>query len=96
MGQLKRGNGTVIDGGRVIMHGQWNTGLCSSLVDSAQPHDIRIHKNCLSGFRGKMVVEKALHALGIGMLGFSGENMDQCVLSICTMYELRRADIYVK
>ncbi|KAK7429144.1 hypothetical protein QQZ08_004359, partial [Neonectria magnoliae] len=79
IGPLQLDDGTVIDAGRVMMGDQWNTAMYPSLAKAAEPQDIWINKNRLSGFWGGTGTEKALRSRGITTLLFSGENTDQCV-----------------
>lgn len=79
IGQLEPEDGEVIEGGRVMMRDQWNTALYHRLADAADPHDIWVYKNRLSGFWGGTDGEKALADRGIRTLIFSGANTDQCV-----------------
>jgi len=79
MGSLKLSNGTVIQAGRVMIRDQWNTAFYPRLAEAADPHDIWIYKNRLSGFWGGTGIEEALHDRGIRTLLFAGENTDQCV-----------------
>ena len=50
-------------------------------MEVAEPHDIYIYKNRLSGFLGGTGIEEVLHQRGIMTLLFAGENLDQCVQS---------------
>ena len=50
IGQLKLDNGTVIEAGRVMVRDEWNTALYPQLADTAEPQDIWIYKNRLSGW----------------------------------------------
>ncbi|KAF5980210.1 Isochorismatase hydrolase [Fusarium coicis] len=59
--------------------GQWNTEFHPSLKRIAEPRDIHIHKNRLSGFWGGTGIEDALRKRGIKTLLLAGENADQCV-----------------
>ncbi|KAH8742315.1 Isochorismatase-like protein [Diaporthe sp. PMI_573] len=79
IGPLQLEDGEVIEGGRVMMRDQWNTAFYSRLVDVAEPQDIWVYKNRLSGFWGGTDVEKTLADRGIRTLLFSGANTDQCV-----------------
>ncbi|KAF5708196.1 Isochorismatase hydrolase [Fusarium mundagurra] len=79
IGKVKCEDGTLIDAGRVMMRDQWNTEFHPSLKRIAEPQDIHINKNRLSGFWGGTGIEDALHKRGIRTLLFAGENTDQCV-----------------
>ncbi|KAF5709806.1 Isochorismatase hydrolase [Fusarium globosum] len=79
IGQVKCEDGTVIDAGRVMMRDQWNTEFHPSLKRIAEPQDIYVNKNRLSGFWGGTGIEEELGKRGIRTLLFAGENTDQCV-----------------
>lgn len=79
IGQLKLEDGGVIEAGRVMMRDQWNTAFYPRLMEAAEPQDIHISKNRLTGFWGGTGIEEVLQARGITTLLFSGENTDQCV-----------------
>ncbi|ROW01963.1 hypothetical protein VMCG_05605 [Cytospora schulzeri] len=80
IGPLTLEDGLFIEGGRILMKGEWNAALYHPLVEKADAgQDIWIYKNRLSGFWGGTTVEEALHARGIRILLFSGANTDQCV-----------------
>ncbi|KAI9172706.1 Peroxyureidoacrylate/ureidoacrylate amidohydrolase RutB [Paramyrothecium foliicola] len=81
IGPLKLPDGKAIEGGRVMMRKQWNTEFYPTLVEHAQPQDIWVSKNRLSGFWGGTAIEDALHNRGIRTLLFSGVSTDQCVAS---------------
>ncbi|KAK0717293.1 hypothetical protein B0T26DRAFT_812205 [Lasiosphaeria miniovina] len=49
MGKLKLEDGTEIEAGRVMTRHQWNTAFYPALMESAEPQDMRFHKNRLSG-----------------------------------------------
>ncbi|KAG8528502.1 uncharacterized protein KY384_007420 [Bacidia gigantensis] len=79
VGPVKLEDGSIIDGGRVIMRGSWVAESYTPLKRLRQPSDIYIHKNRLSGFWGGTSVEEALTSQGIRTLLFAGANVDQCV-----------------
>lgn len=79
IGPLECHDGTIIDGGRVLMRGAWNAAFYSPLADVAEPGDIWVSKNRLSGFWGGTGIEEILEERGIRTLLFSGANTDQCV-----------------
>ena len=79
IGPVKLEDGTVIEGGRVLMLDQWNSALYTPLKECQQPQDITIHKNRLSGFWGGTASEEILKSRGIKSLIFAGVKTDQCV-----------------
>jgi nicotinamidase-related amidase len=79
IGPVKLENGTVVDGGKVLMRDQWNWESYLPLKETYQPQDILINKNRLSGFWGGTEIEEALKSRGIRTLFFAGANTDQCV-----------------
>jgi len=79
IGSVKLENGSVVDGGRVLMRDQWNWESYLPLKEKRQPQDIWINKNRLSGFWGGTEIEEALTSRGIRTLFFAGANTDQCV-----------------
>lgn len=80
IGPLTLDNGTVVEGGRSLTKGEWNTAAYDPLAEKADAdQDIWVYKNRLSGFWGGTTVEEALHARGVRTLLFSGANTDQCV-----------------
>ena len=72
-------DGSVIDGGRVIMKGAWVAESYTPLKEQQRPDDIFIDKNRLSGFWGETSIEETLADRGIRTLLFAGANVDQCV-----------------
>ncbi|KAK2127773.1 Isochorismatase-like protein [Fusarium oxysporum II5] len=58
---------------------EWNTEFHPSLKRTAEPQDIHINRNRLSGFWGGTGIEDALRKRDIRTLLFAGENTDQCV-----------------
>jgi nicotinamidase-related amidase len=81
IGPIQLDNGTTVDGGKVLMRDQWNSEIYSVLKEEAEPDDIHVWKNCLSGFWGGTDVEDVLKCRGIRTLIFAGCNTDQCVAS---------------
>lgn len=79
IGRVQLGDGSVVDGGQVLMRGQWNSASYKPLEEKHEPQDIYISKNRLSGFWGGTGVEEVLTSRGIRTLLFSGANTDQCV-----------------
>jgi len=79
IGSLQLEDGSVVQGGRVLMQDQWNSASYAPLEAKRQPQDIWIHKNRLSGFWGGTESEEVLTSRGIRTLLFSGANTDQCV-----------------
>ena len=79
IGPVKLEDGSTVDGGRVLMADQWNSEFYGPLAERAEPQDLWINKNRLSGFWGRMGIEDALKFRGIRTLPFSGCNTDQCV-----------------
>ena len=79
IGSVKLEDGSVVDGGRVLLRDQWNSALFGPLEEQMQPKDIWIHKNRLSGFWGGTGIEENLSSRGIRTLLFAGANLDQCV-----------------
>ena len=79
IGQVELEDGSVVDGGKVLMRDQWNWESYTPLKKMHQPHDIWINKNRLSGFWGGTGIEEALTSRGIRTLFFAGANTDQCV-----------------
>ncbi|EFX00469.1 oligopeptide transporter [Grosmannia clavigera kw1407] len=79
IGPVQLEDGSTVDGGHVLMRGQWNVAFDRRLVAAARPEDIWVSKNRHSGFWGGTGIEAALKSRGIRTLFFSGANMDQCV-----------------
>lgn len=86
IGPVKLGNGSTIEGGKLLMRDQWNAGLTPELDAayqeglSASPPDLWVHKNRMSGLWGsKTLCTEVLEKEGIRTLLFSGVNTDQCV-----------------
>ncbi|KAI1120863.1 Isochorismatase-like protein [Nemania abortiva] len=79
IGSLELEDGSMVDGGRVLMKGQWNSELWHPLHKGSRRDDIYIYKNRLSGFWGGTGIEAALASRGIKTLLFAGCNTDQCV-----------------
>lgn len=79
LGLVTLDDGSTVEGGKVLMKDQWNSDLYHPLAKEAEPHDLRLYKNRLSGFWGGTEVEDALRYRGIRTLIFPGGNTDQCV-----------------
>ncbi|GAW17707.1 hypothetical protein ANO14919_071730 [Xylariales sp. No.14919] len=79
IGTVTLEDGTEIEGGRVLMRGQWNSRFWSPLDKEVRKNDIHVSKNRLSGFWGGTDIEAALTFRGIKTLVFAGCNVDQCV-----------------
>ena len=87
IGPVKLEDGSVVDGGRLLMRDQWNAGLPPAL-DSVwkegqklkQKPDVWIHKNRMTGFWGASTPgTDFLEKEGLKTLLFAGVNTDQCV-----------------
>jgi nicotinamidase-related amidase len=90
LGPIDLGDGTTVEGGRVLMRDTWNAALyppldeeyrkgASSAAGTAPP-DTLIHKDRLSALWGHgSDLEKFLENEGITTLFFAGVNTDQCV-----------------
>lgn len=79
VGPVKLEDGSVVNGGRVLMLNQWNSASYAPLAAVREPQDIWINKNRLSGFWGGTAIEEALTSRGIRSLLFAGANTDHCV-----------------
>lgn len=87
LGPIDLGDGTVVEGGRVLMRDAWNTALYAPLdavyregLQRASRPDVWIHKNRMSGLWGPGTeLESFLRKEGITTLLFAGVNTDQCV-----------------
>ena len=71
-------DGSVVDGGRVLICDQWNWDSYSPLKEQRQPQDMLIWKSRLSGF-WEEASREVLTSRGIRTLMFAGTNTDQCV-----------------
>ena len=87
VGKVTLEDGTVIDGGRMLMADQWNTRLYGELENAhkeglnAPIPDVSFRKTRMSGFwGGSTEAQKFLEDRGITTLLFTGVNTDQCVL----------------
>ena len=80
-------DGSVVDGGRLLMRNTWNAGLTPELeaaykegVAQNENPDVWIHKNRMSGLWGASgACQEHLEKEGIKTLLFAGVNTDQCV-----------------
>lgn len=79
IGSTKLGDGSVVEGGRLLMKDQWNSETYTPLAETHQPNDIHVYKNRLSGFWGGTAIEETLTSRGIKTLLFAGVQTDQCV-----------------
>ncbi|KAL8831925.1 MAG: hypothetical protein Q9170_005087 [Blastenia crenularia] len=79
IGPVELGDGSTINGGRVLMLNQWNSESYKPLEDQHEPQDMQVDKNRLSGFWGGTAAEEILEGRGIRTLLFAGANTDQCV-----------------
>ena len=86
IGKVKLADGSVVDGGKLLIRDQWNSALPPDLDAeyqkglSANPPDVWIHKNRMSGLWGPATLcTEFLEKEGIKTLLFSGVNTDQCV-----------------
>ena len=79
IGSVELEDGSMIDGGRVLMRDQWNTASYPPLKEKHEPQDMQVDKNRLSGFWGGAASEEMLRSRGIKTLLFAGANTDQCV-----------------
>ncbi|KAH6649415.1 isochorismatase family protein [Chaetomium tenue] len=87
IGQVTDKNNKVIDAGRILMKGSWNTWLHDPLSDaynegkSAVPHDVHFYKNRNSGMCDRTKdVTNFLNQHNLRTLLFTGINIDQCVM----------------
>ena len=87
MGPVTLGDGSKVDGGRLLMRDTWNAALPPALDAAYQEGqrmkatpDVWIHKNRMSGMWGATTpCEEFLKKEGITALLFAGVNTDQCV-----------------
>lgn len=79
IGPVELEDGSVIEGGRVLMLDQWNSKSYTPLEEKHETQDMVVHKNRLSGFWGGTAVKEILNRRGIKTLLFAGANTDQCV-----------------
>lgn len=90
LGPVTLPDGSVVDAGKKLLRGQWNTRLHAPLEEAfaasqttAVP-DVRFHKERISGLWGGAhdnELEGFLREEGITTLLFAGVNTDQCVLA---------------
>ena len=76
VGSVKLDDGSVVDGGRVLVRDQWNSESYSPLREKYQPQDMVVLENRLSGFWGGTTCEEPLASRGIRTLMFAGANTD--------------------
>jgi nicotinamidase-related amidase len=86
VGQVRMEDGSVVQGGGLLMRDQWNSDVTPELKKAyeeglkASPPDVWIHKNRMSGLWGdKTLCTEFLEKEGIRTLLFTGVNTDQCV-----------------
>ena len=79
IGSVELEDGSVVNGGLVLMQNQWNTASYTPLEEKHEPQDMKVDKNRLSGFWGGTASESILKSRGIRTLIFAGANTDQCV-----------------
>jgi nicotinamidase-related amidase len=88
IGEVTLDDGSVVDGGRLLMRDQWNAALYPPLDAAYQEgrvldngrEDVWIHKNRMSGLWGNgTACTEYLEREGIRTLLFAGVNTDQCV-----------------
>ena len=86
IGQVKLDDGSTVDGGKLLMRDTWNAALTPELEAcrqeglSANPPDVWMHKNRMSGLWGNgTMCTEFLEREGIRSLLFAGVNTDQCV-----------------
>ena len=87
IGPVRLEDGSIVEGGRLLMRDTWNASLPPHLDASyregqklAENPDIWIHKNRMSGLWGSSTpCTKILEKEGIKTLLFAGVNTDQCV-----------------
>ena len=86
IGKVTLDDGSVIQGGKLLMRDTWNADVTPELKRSyeegkkANPPDVWIHKNRMSGLWGQSTsCTDFLEKEGIKTLFFTGVNTDQCV-----------------
>lgn len=86
IGTVTLEDGSTVPGGRLLMRDTWNADVTPELKEayeagkSANPPDVWIHKNRMSGLWGvKTMATEFLDKEGIKTLFFTGVNTDQCV-----------------
>ena len=87
IGPVTLEDGSVVDGGRLLMRDTWNAALTPELeaaykvgVTQTENPDVWIHKNRMSGLWGATsACQEYLEKAGIQTLLFAGVNTDQCV-----------------
>ena len=71
-------DGSIVEGGRVLMRDEWNLEVYDLLAGKVEKQDFGIHKNRLSRFGGGTEIECALKSRGIRTLLFAGCNTNRC------------------
>ena len=80
IGKVKLEDGSLVEGGRLLMRDTWNAALTPELEAVRQEDDVWIHKNRMSGLWGSgTMATDFLDNAGIKTLIFAGVNTDQCV-----------------
>ena len=99
IGPVELRNGTTVEGGRLLMRGQWNTALHDPLEPvyqdglEASPPDRLFHKNRISGMCEAMTeCTDFLRRGGFKTLLFTGINTDVCVAATLQDANLRGFD----
>ncbi|KAK4141779.1 Isochorismatase-like protein [Dichotomopilus funicola] len=89
IGEVKDKNGKVIDGGRILVKGSWNSWLHDPLSDAyyegkradVVPPDVHFHRNRSSGMCDRMKdVTRVLKQNNLQTFLFTGISIDQCVM----------------
>lgn len=90
LGSVTLVDGSIVDAGKMLVRGQWNTRLHGPLEEAFEASqrtavpDVRFHKERLSGLWGdphSNELEMFLREKGLKTLLFGGVNTDQCVLA---------------
>lgn len=99
IGEVTDKNNKVINAGRILIKGSWNSWLHDRLSDafdegkSAVPHDVHFYKNRSSGMCDRMKdVTNFLNQHNLKTLLFTGINIDQCVMGTLQDAYLRGFD----
>lgn len=79
IGSMRLDDGSLGEGGRMLMRDQWNSAMYAPLEEKHKLKDIRIYKNSLSGYWGGTASKELLSTRGIRTLLFAGTNTDQSV-----------------
>ena len=76
---MKLEDGSLVDGGRVLIRDRLNSASYPPLQEQQQPQDMLVWKNRLSEFWEDTMSGEILSSWGIKALIFAGANTDQCV-----------------